>query len=121
MLLNLDFSDNVPIYMQIRNQIVMGIADGRLAGGEKLPTIRALALEAGINMMTASKAYALLKQEGYIQTERRGGVTVLGGIKSGGIISEKIKQELKLLISEIKLAGVSEQDFLKICSNIYNE
>jgi DNA-binding transcriptional regulator YhcF (GntR family) len=43
MLLELDFSGSVPIYMQIRNQIVMGIADGRLMPGERLPTIRALA------------------------------------------------------------------------------
>ena len=43
MLLRLDFSSDVPIYQQIRNQIVLGIADGRLAPGERLPTIRALA------------------------------------------------------------------------------
>ena len=121
MLLNLDFSDNVPIYVQIRNQIVMGIADGRLVAGEKLPTIRALALEAGINMMTANKAYALLKQEGYIKTDRRSGVTVCADIKGQGVIYEKIKQGLKLLISEAKLSGVPEQEFTKLCSQIYNE
>lgn len=70
MLLQLDFSSDVPIYQQIRNQVVLAIASGRLEPGEKLPTIRALAEEAGINMMTASKAYQLLKQEGYITTDR---------------------------------------------------
>ena len=54
MLLELDFTDDVPIYMQIRNQIVICIEDGSLSAGEKLPTIRALANEAGINMMTAN-------------------------------------------------------------------
>ena len=120
MLLALDFTDDVPIYMQIRNQIVMGIADGRLAAGEKLPTIRALANESGINMMTANKAYATLKQEGFIQIDRRSGASVRGEIKAGGAITEKIKQGLKLLISEAKLRGATEHDFLALCSQIYN-
>ena len=60
MLLKLDFGADRPIYMQIRDQIVLGIAQGQLAAGEKLPTIRALAEECGINMMTVSKAYQLL-------------------------------------------------------------
>ena len=77
MLLQLDFNSDVPIYQQIRNQIVLGIAQGGLEPGQRLPTIRALAEEAGINMMTVSKAYQLLKQEGYIQTDRRLGATVV--------------------------------------------
>ena len=64
MLLHLDFSSGVPIYQQIRNQIVLGIASGSLPPGQRLPTIRGLAEEAGINMMTVNKAYQLLKQEG---------------------------------------------------------
>ena len=60
MLLHLDFASDVPIYLQIRNQVVLGIAEGKLQTGEKLPTIRALSEECGINMMTVSKAYQLL-------------------------------------------------------------
>jgi len=76
MLLKLDFSTDVPIYRQIHDQIVMFIAGGYLNAGEKLPTIRALANEAGVNMMTINKAYHLLKQEGHIYTDRRGGTMV---------------------------------------------
>lgn len=72
MLLSLDFSSKLPIYMQIRNQIVLGIASGELAPGEKLPTIRALAEQSGVNMMTVSNAYAALRQEGYITADRPG-------------------------------------------------
>ena len=78
MLLRLDFSSQVPIYRQIRDQIVVGIASGELAPGEKLPAIRALAEQSGVNMMTVSKAYSLLKQEGFITTDRRGGTVVTG-------------------------------------------
>ena len=76
MLLTFDFSSDTPLYIQLRNQIIIGIADGRLISGEKLPTVRALAEESGINTMTVSKAYQLLKQEGYITTDRRSGAAV---------------------------------------------
>ena len=46
-----DFESKTPIYQQLRNQIVVGIAEGKLKAGEKLPTIRALADESGINMI----------------------------------------------------------------------
>ena len=55
MLLRLDFSSQVPIYRQIRDQIVVGIASGELRPGEKLPAIRALAEQSGVNMMTVSR------------------------------------------------------------------
>ena len=63
MILNFDFNSSGLVYMQLRNQVVIGIAEGRLQPDEKLPTIRALAEESGINMMTVSKAYQLLKQD----------------------------------------------------------
>ena len=64
MVLVIDDSSDIPIYQQLRNQIVMGISDGRLKPGEQLPTVRALAEEIGVNAMTVNKAYRLLKQEG---------------------------------------------------------
>ncbi|MDR1687825.1 MAG: GntR family transcriptional regulator [Clostridiales bacterium] len=118
MLLELDFTDETPIYMQIRNQIVMGIADGKLSPGEKLPTIRALSNEAGINMMTVNKAYALLKQEGFIQTDRRSGVAVSGSVPSGGV-TEKLKSGFKLLVSEAKLCGMTKQEILNLCGEFF--
>jgi GntR family transcriptional regulator len=121
MLLKLDFSSSLPIYIQIRNQIVLGIADGRLALGEKLPTIRALADETGINMMTVNKAYQMLKREGYISADRRSGAVVVGKSFNNNVIPEKTKSELKLLISEAKLNGLSKDAFLKLACRLYDE
>jgi len=120
-LLKLDFSSDVPIYLQIRNQIVMGIADGKLSPGERLPTIRALANEAGINVMTINKAYALLKQEGYILADRKSGTIINPDIAKPGSITDKAKEDLKLVISEIKLAGVSKEKLIHLCSQLYDE
>ena len=120
MLLQLDFSGRLPIYMQIRNQIVLGIASGELAPGEKLPTIRALAEQSGVNMMTVSKAYSLLKQEGYITTDRRGG-TVVSGSPGAGELSARYRGALRIIAAEARLAGMDEDGFLALCRDIYRE
>lgn len=121
MLLELDFSSDIPIYMQIRNSIVVGIAGGELRAGEKLPTIRGLADEAGVNMMTVNKAYSLLKQEGYIITDRRNGAYVNPSINAQKAQREEQIKKLKLVISEMKLSGVTEDEFLNICREVFQE
>lgn len=121
MLLQLDFSIETPIYMQIRNQIVLGIAQGKLQPGERLPTIRALADDAGINMMTASKAYQLLKQEGYILTDRRSGAIISGAQAGKKQLDEKTLSALRLSAGEAKLSGLSKEAFAGLCGRLYEE
>ena len=117
MLLHLDFSIDTPIYRQIHDQFVLGIADGRLLPGEKLPAIRALANETGVNMMTVNKAYQLLKQEGYITADRRGGTVVSG--HSEAVSYEKTLEELRLPAASAKLAGMSRETWLELCEKAY--
>ncbi len=121
MILKLDFASVIPIYVQIRNEIVQAIADGRLADGERLPTVRALAKEAGINSMTVNKAYQMLKQEGYIITDRRNGATVYCGSKSDDVIRKEIKDKLELVIAEAKTRGLSEDELIELCRELYNK
>lgn len=119
MLLQLNFSAEIPIYQQIRNQIVVGIASGELRPGDRLPTIRALANESGVNVMTVNKAYALLKQEGYILADRRGG-TVVAGEPGPNRLPPQSQEALSVIISEAKLAGMSRQDFLQLCGTLFD-
>ena len=118
MLLKLNFESQVPIYRQIRDQIVVGIARGELKTGEKLPAIRTLAEEAGINMMTVSKAYQMLKQEGYITTDRRSGAVVAGRQASG--LSGQAERSLHLIASEARLGGLNREEFLDLCGRCYD-
>jgi DNA-binding transcriptional regulator YhcF (GntR family) len=118
MLLRLDFSGDTPVYQQIRNQIVSAIAAGQLVPGEKLPTVRALAEECGINMMTASKAYQLLKAEGYITTGRRDGAVVR--LQPGDVKPETM-EGLRLRVCELRLAGLGRDEILKLCGDIYDK
>lgn len=120
MLLYFDFHSDVPLYLQLRNQIVIGIAEGKLSPGERLPTIRALAEESGINMMTVSKAYQLLKQEGYILTDRRNGAVVIPHEQALEVKEECLRQ-LKLCISELRLAGMERDDVIGLCRKMYEE
>ncbi len=114
MIIVLQDGSEIPVFKQIRNQIVMGISDGRLAPGEKLPTVRGLAEEIGINSMTVNKAYQLLKQEGYIVTDRRNGVRVREEIEQTSGLTTEAEQELARLVSEAKIRGMSRNDFVAL-------
>lgn len=128
MLLELDFSCDIPIYQQIRNQIVLAVAEGKLLPGEKLPSMRTLATESGINTMTVNKAYQLLRQEGYLQIDRRSGAQITlpltpsgTGQDQTGATLELLSPRLSLLISEARLQGVDKESFLHFCSHIFEE
>lgn len=121
MIIVLQDGSDIPVFKQIRNQIVMGISDGRLVPGEKLPTVRALAEEIGINSMTVSKAYQLLKQEGYIVTDRRNGVRVKESIMQTRGLTPEAEQELARLISEAKVKGMSRDDFIAVVDKYFEK
>lgn len=113
-----EYSD-VPIYIQIRNQIVLGISDGRLVPGEQLPTVRGLAEEMGINSMTVNKAYQMLKQEGYIYTDRRNGAKVREQLSFSKELPQESKEMLQRVISEAKVRGINKEEFQKICEEYF--
>ena len=99
----------------------MGISSGELSSGEQLPTVRALSMEIGINTMTVSKAYQILKSEGYILTDRKNGARVRMEISRSGTLSAQNKDELKRIVSEAKIAGMSKEDFLKMTEEMWGE
>ena len=114
MIIRIDELSDVPIYQQLRNQIVMGISSGELKSGEQLPTVRNLALEMGINTMTVSKAYQLLKTEGYIMTDRKNGARIRTEIKKEASVSDANKSELKRIVSEARISGVEKQELFDL-------
>ena len=113
-----EYSD-VPIYVQIRNQIVLGISDGRLSPGEQLPTVRGLAEEMGVNSMTVNKAYQMLKQEGYIYTDRRNGAKVREQMGFSKELPIETKELLQRVISEAKVRGISKEEFFRLCEKFF--
>ena len=125
MVLKIDMSGEIPIYIQLRNEIVKGIGRGELSPGENLPTVRQLASELGVNTMTVSKAYKLLKSEGFIETDRRTGAVVKPAQTMGEAVEaeyrEHLGDELELLSAEAKLRGLKREDFLRLCEDAFAE
>ena len=76
MLLTIDPHASLPLYRQIHDQVVAGIATGQLEPGQSLPSVRALASDLGINLHTVNKAYAVLRDEGYVLMRGRAGAVI---------------------------------------------
>lgn len=120
MLISLDTGSSIPIYVQLRNQIVTGIGRGELKEGERLPTVRQLAEDAGVNTMTVNKTYQLLKMEGFITIDRRRGATVSPVRQWDEKYREKLEAELELLSAEARMKGMEKEEFLALCEQIFS-
>ncbi len=121
MIITLDMNSDIPIYVQLRNQIVTGIGKGELKVGEGLPTVRQMAKDAGINAMTVNKTYQILKMEGFIEIDRRKGAVICPVRDEAGIFREKLEKELEILSAEAYLKGMEKQEFLKICEEMFQQ
>ena len=86
----LDYSSGVPVYRQIIDQIIFGIASGQLKLGEQLPTVRALAVELKVNLNTVSKAYKGLEIKNILETQQGTGTFIN---KTENVVSEKERED----------------------------
>lgn len=123
MIIELDMQSEVPIYTQLVNQIIEGIASGRLQLGEPLPSVRSLAADIGVNLHTVNKAYTLLKQDGFIQVHRQKGVVIHpdGMPPVTAEYSAKQREELKPIVAEAICRGMSKEELLQIVELIHEE
>lgn len=103
MILLVDKFSSDPIYVQIRNQIVAGIATGQLQAGDKLPGVRTLAADLGVNLHTVNKAYAVLRDEGHITMKGRSGAFVADLSQAPGQVPHRM-DHIKLATSLYQLA-----------------
>ena len=76
MIVEIDFNSEEALYIQLINQIIIGIATDQIREGDTLPSVRQLADNIGINMHTVNKAYSVLKQEGFLRVDRRRGAVI---------------------------------------------
>ena len=120
MIWEFDFQSVTPLYLQIRNQVLLAVSAGTLRPGDRLPTIRALSDESGINMMTVSKAYQLLKSEGYVRTDRRSG-TVIAPFSPSVSPDGETLDRLHLVLAELRAQGLSDDSILSLCKTCLKE
>ena len=119
MIIAIDTQLATPIYEQLRDQIVLGMAANKLAPGEVLPSVRSLAADLGINFHTVSKAYAMLCEEGYIFTDRKLGTVVAKGVKGGKDFLPELSSELTLTAAVAVCHEMDREAFLALCAECY--
>lgn len=120
MFVSIDFNSDEAIYMQLINQIIMGIALEEFHEGDSLPSVRQLADSIGINMHTVNKAYAVLRQEGYIKLDRRKGAVIAVDLDKLEAVNSMSK-ELRLVIAKALCRNVSPQEIHQVVDEILNE
>ena len=122
MILNLDFNSDIPIYTQIREEIIKAIASGELKINESFPSVRNMSEEVGINLHTVNKSYNILKDEGYINIDRRKGAVVNKlPLPNSEANDAKIKSILDLLVAQAYLTGMSKEDFLNYSEELFDK
>lgn len=123
MLLKLDFGSDVPIYTQLKEQIIEGIAIGLLEPGEPLPSVRQMASDLGINLHTVNKAYNYLRQDGFIIIHRQKGVVVNNerGVTVTSVYRDNLKNSLYPMIAEAYCRGMNQNEFSELCQGIFGE
>lgn len=121
MVIKINTLSPVPIYTQLRDQVVLGIASNKLELGEALPSARRLSADLGINLHTVNKAYSLLIDEGYIAVDRRKGTFISKPQRKEDEIKSLLSDKLLLAAAEAICHSITEKDFIEICSKNYNK
>lgn len=119
MLIEIDFQSEEAIYMQLRNQIILGIATSMIHEGDPLPSVRQLAGEIGINMHTVNKAYSVLREEGFVTIDRRKGAVI--ALDTDKIqASQELRENLRVLLAKGICKNISRQEVHEMVDEIYN-
>lgn len=120
MYIEIDFNSDEALYLQLRNQIIMGIATSQFREGDSLPSVRQLADTIGINMHTVNKAYTVLKQEGYVKVDRRKGAVIAIDVDRMRTM-EELKKELQVILAKSSCKNISKEEVHALIDEIYDD
>lgn len=120
MYIEINFNSDEALYLQLRNQIIMGIATSQFQEGDSLPSVRQLADTIGINMHTVNKAYTVLKQEGYVKVDRRKGAVIAVDVDRLKTL-EELKSELKVILAKSSCKNISKEEIHELIEEIYDD
>lgn len=120
MIIQIDFNSDEALYLQLRNQIIMGIATAQFREGDSLPSVRQLADTIGINMHTVNKAYTVLKQEGYVKVDRRRGAVIAIDVDRMHTLNE-LKRELRVILAKSSCKNISREEVHALIDEVYED
>ena len=118
MYIEIDFNSDEALYLQLRNQIIIGIATSQFQEGDTLPSVRQLADTIGINMHTVNKAYSVLKQEGFVKVDRRKGAVIAIDIDKIRA-KEDLKRDMQVLLAKSSCKQISREEVHALIDEIY--
>lgn len=118
MYIEIDFNSDEALYLQVRNQIIMGIATSQYREGDTLPSVRQLADTIGINMHTVNKAYTVLRQEGFVKVDRRKGAVIAIDIDKLKAV-EELKKEMSVLLAKSRCKNIAKEEVHALIDEIY--
>ena len=119
MIVEIDFNSEEALYIQLINQIIIGIATDQIREGDTLPSVRQLADNIGINMHTVNKAYSVLKQEGFLRVDRRRGAVIALDTDKMRTISE-MRRDLSVILARGVCKNVSREEVHTLVDSIYD-
>ena len=109
--LEVDLASGVPVYEQVRTQVVAHVAAGRLRPGDRLPTIRALATDLGVAPGTVARAFRELEQSGVVATRRRSGTVVADGAVPARV---EARRAAAAYVRAARAAGLGDDEALAL-------
>ena len=120
MVITVDKLSDEPLYEQIRRQVIAGIAVRDLRPGDSLPSVRSLARDLGINLHTVNRAYAKLRDEGYVLLLGRRGAFVADAPAhpAAGISVSDLEQGMRGLLMEFVASGGTAREFVDIAARV---
>lgn len=118
-MIQLDLSSRTPVYLQIKERITELIMMEVCPPDSRLPSVRSLAMELGINPNTIQKAYQELEAEGVIYTVGGKGCFAGSREKAVGLTRQRVLGELRDSLHQAQLAGIAEQELAALVEEIY--
>ncbi|AOH55832.1 GntR family transcriptional regulator [Peribacillus muralis] len=108
-----DFHASRPIYLQVADRICHSIARGDMKGGEKLPSVREMAVEMGVNPNTIQRTYAEIERDGFVETRRGQGTFVKNDSALISSLRTRIQAEItETFVQNMKGIGMSNQEMV---------
>ena len=118
-MITIDYKSRVPIYDQITAGIIRLKSVGVLSGGDKLPSVRSMAMSLGINPNTVQKAYSTLEAQGVIYSVSGKGSFVSEDMAAANAILASAKDDFKLAVESAKRMGLDENELVSLIKDIY--
>ncbi|WP_338449703.1 GntR family transcriptional regulator [Niallia oryzisoli] len=120
MIIRVEPESDIPIYTQLSNQIIEGIARGELRPGDSLPSVRSFAADLGVNMHTVSKSYHQLEKKGIIRIVPKSGAIIRtqDELNRSGPHNEQFIEACKPVIAEALVVGLTKQEIKALVSTV---